>query len=110
MIISTLLEDNHNMELKKEVNGSSLTIALDGRLDTTTAPQLEAEISGGLNGITDLTIDMAKLVYVSSAGLRVLLKAQKLMNKQGKMTVKNASQEIKEIFEVTGFDELLNIE
>ena len=98
------------MELRKEVNGSSLTIALDGRLDITTAPQLEAEISGGLSGITDLTIDMAKLVYVSSAGLRVLLKAQKLMNKQGKMTVKNASQEIKEIFEVTGFDELLNIE
>ena len=98
------------MELKKEVNGSSLTITLDGRLDTTTAPQLEAEVSGGLNGITDLTIDMAKLVYVSSAGLRVLLKAQKIMNKQGKMTVKNASQEIKEIFEVTGFDELLNIE
>ncbi|MBR4195113.1 MAG: STAS domain-containing protein [Synergistaceae bacterium] len=98
------------MELTKEAKGSALNIALDGRLDTTTAPQLEAEISGGLEGITDLTIDMAKLVYVSSAGLRVLLKAQKIMNKQGKMTVKNASQEIKEIFEVTGFDELLNIE
>ena len=98
------------MELKKEAKGSSLTISLDGRLDTTTAPQLEAEISGKLDGVTDLTIDMAKLVYVSSAGLRVLLKAQKLMNKQGKMTVKNANQEIKEIFEVTGFDELLNIE
>ncbi len=98
------------MELTKEAKGSALNIALDGRLDTTTAPQLEAEISGGLEGITNLTIDMAKLVYVSSAGLRVLLKAQKIMNKQGKMTVKNASQEIKEIFEVTGFDELLNIE
>ena len=98
------------MELTKEAKGSALNIALDGRLDTTTAPQLEAEISGGLEGITDLTIDMAKLVYVSSAGLRVLLKAQKIMNKQGKMTVKNASQEIKEIFEVPGFDELLNIE
>lgn len=98
------------MELTKEAKGSALTISLDGRLDTTTAPQLEAEISKGLEGITDLTIDMAKLVYVSSAGLRVLLKAQKTMNKQGKMTVKNASQEIKEIFEVTGFDELLNIE
>ena len=98
------------MELTKEAKGSALNIALDGRLDTTTAPQLEAEISGGLEGITDLTIDMAKLVYVSSAGLRVLLKAQKIMNKQGKMTVRNASQEIREIFEVTGFDELLNIE
>ncbi|MBQ4430606.1 MAG: STAS domain-containing protein [Synergistaceae bacterium] len=98
------------MELTKEAKGSALTISLDGRLDTTTAPQLEAEITGKLDGVTDLTIDMSKLVYVSSAGLRVLLKAQKLMNKQGKMTVKNANQEIKESFEVTGFDELLNIE
>ena len=98
------------MELTKEAKGSALTISLDGRLDTTTAPQLEAEVTKSLDGITDLTIDMANLVYVSSAGLRVLLKAQKTMNKQGKMTVKNASQEIKEIFEVTGFDELLNIE
>ena len=103
-------EENSHMELTKEAKGSSLTISLDGRLDTTTAPQLEAEITGKLDGVTDLTIDMSKLVYVSSAGLRVLLKAQKLMNKQGKMTVKNANQEIKEIFEVTGFDELLNIE
>ncbi len=98
------------MLITKEANGNSLTIAIDGRLDTTTAPQLEAEITGGLEGVKELVIDMAKLVYVSSAGLRVLLKAQKIMNKQGTMTVKNASQEIKEIFEVTGFDELLNIE
>ncbi len=98
------------MLINKEANGDQLTISLDGRLDTTTAPQLEAEITGGLNGVKDLTIDMEKLVYVSSAGLRVLLKAQKTMNKQGKMTVKNVSPEIKEIFEVTGFDELLNIE
>ncbi len=98
------------MLISKEANGSSLTISLDGRLDTTTAPQLEAEITGGLNGVTNLIIDMEKLVYVSSAGLRVLLKAQKTMNKQGTMTVKNVSSEIKEIFEVTGFDELLNIE
>lgn len=98
------------MLISKESNGTSLTISLDGRLDTTTAPQLEAEITGGLNGVTNLIIDMEKLVYVSSAGLRVLLKAQKTMNKQGTMTVKNVSSEIKEIFEVTGFDELLNIE
>ncbi len=98
------------MELTKEAKGSYLTISIDGRLDTTTAPQLEAEINSSLEGVTDFVIDMAKLVYVSSAGLRVLLKAQKIMNKQGKMTVRNASQEIKEIFEVTGFDELLNIE
>ena len=98
------------MLISKEANGTSLTISLDGRLDTTPAPQLEAEITGGLNGVTNLIIDMEKLVYVSSAGLRVLLKAQKTMNKQGTMTVKIVSSEIKEIFEVTGFDELLNIE
>ena len=98
------------MLINKETKGNELVIALDGRLDTTTAPQLEAEINSGLNGVESLVIDMEKLVYVSSAGLRVLLKAQKVMNKQGKMTVRNASSEIKEIFEVTGFDELLNIE
>ena len=91
-------------------NGTELTLSLEGRLDTTTAPQLEAELRSGLEGVQALTIDMGKLVYISSAGLRVLLKAQKVMNKQGKMTVKNVSQEIKDVFEVTGFDELLNIE
>lgn len=98
------------MLINKEVNGDSLTIALDGRLDTTTAPQLEAEITSSLDGIKNFVIDMEKLVYVSSAGLRVLLKAQKIMNKQGSMVIKNVSQDIKEIFEVTGFDELLSIE
>ena len=97
------------MQITKTTNGDELTIALDGRLDTTTAPDLEAEL-GGLDGVKTLVMDMTKLVYISSAGLRVLLKAQKLMNKQGSMTVKNISQEIREIFEVTGFDELLNIE
>ena len=97
------------MQITKTTNGDELTIALDGRLDTTTAPDLEAEL-GGLGGVKALVMDMTKLVYISSAGLRVLLKAQKLMNKQGSMTVKNISQEIREIFEVTGFDELLNIE
>ena len=98
------------LTIDKTAAGDSLTLKISGRLDTTTAPQLESEITGGLSGVKNLTIDMAELAYVSSAGLRVLLKAQKTMNKQGKMTVKNASQEIKEIFEVTGFDELLNIE
>ena len=102
-------EENLEMLINKTTNGSELVIAIEGRLDTTTAPQLEKEIEA-LNGVTDLIVDMEKLVYVSSAGLRVLLKAQKVMNKQGKMTVKNINQEIKDIFEVTGFDELLNIE
>ena len=98
------------MLINKIQNGDALTIALDGRLDTTTAPQLDAEITNGLAGVKNFVIDMAKLVYVSSAGLRVLLKAQKTMNKQGSMVIKNVSDEIKEIFEVTGFDELLTIE
>ena len=98
------------MLINKEVNGNELTIALDGRLDTTTAPQLEAELSNSLNDVKALVIDMKKLVYISSAGLRVLLKTQKIMNKQGSMVVKNISQEIQDIFEVTGFDEILNIE
>ena len=98
------------MKINKTQNGTELTLALDGRLDTTTAPQLEAEL-GGLDGITKLIFDIAKLVYISSAGLRVLLKAQKAITKNdGSMTVKNVSQEIREIFEVTGFDEILNLE
>ena len=98
------------MLINKDAKGDELTITIDGRLDTTTAPQLEAEINSCLDGVKTLTMDMSKLVYISSAGLRVLLKAQKIMNKRGKMTVINVNQEIKEIFEVTGFDELLNIE
>lgn len=97
------------MLINKEQNGTDLTVAIDGRLDTTTAPQLEVELSN-LEGVTALIIDMEKLAYISSAGLRVLLKAQKFMNKHGSMKVKNVSDEIKDIFEVTGFDEILNIE
>ena len=99
-----------NITKTEASNGTELTISLEGRLDTTTAPQLEAELRNGLDGVQNLIIDMEKLVYISSAGLRVLLKAQKIMNKQGKMTVKNVSQDIKDVFEVTGFDELLDIE
>lgn len=98
------------MEISKELNGSELKISLDGRLDTSTAPNLEAELKNTINGITQLTINIEKLAYVSSAGLRVLLKAQKVMNKQGNMVVKNVAPEIRDIFEVTGFDEILNIE
>ena len=97
------------LTIDKTASGDSLTLKISGRLDTTTAPQLESEITGGLSGVKNLTIDMAELAYVSSAGLRVLLKAQKTMNQQGTMTITNAGQEILEIFEVTGFDEILNI-
>ena len=98
------------MTINKIANGSDLTIALDGRLDTTTAPQLDDELKSALGGVTKLDFDLSKLEYISSAGLRVLLSAQKVMNKQGEMVVKNANEEIKEIFEVTGFVDILTIE
>ncbi len=98
------------MTINKIANGSQLTVALDGRLDTTTAPQLDDELKTALDGITKLDFDLANLEYISSAGLRVLLSAQKVMNKQGEMVVKNANEEMKEIFEVTGFVDILTIE
>lgn len=98
------------LSINKASSGNSLTISLEGRLDTTTAPQLEAEITGGLSGVKDLVFDMSKLTYVSSAGLRVFLKAQKIMNKQGSMVIKNSSAEVLNVFDVTGFDQLMNVE
>jgi anti-sigma B factor antagonist len=98
------------LNIDKNANESSLTITLEGRLDTTTAPQLESELKSSLDGVTNLVIDIEKLAYISSAGLRVLLSAQKVMNKQGSMVVKNASDEVREIFDVTGFVDILTIE
>ncbi len=98
------------MTIAKKQEGSKLTVALEGRLDTTTSPQLEGELRSAVNGITELTFDLEKLDYISSAGLRVLLAAQKVMNRQGEMKIKNVKQEIMEIFEVTGFVDILNIE
>lgn len=98
------------MQINKTQNDTALTLALEGRLDTTTAPQLEAELKKSLNGITDLVLDMSALEYLSSAGLRVILSAQKVMNKQGNMVVRNANETIQEIFEVTGFSDILNLE
>ena len=98
------------MEILKNANGQSLTISLVGRLDTTTAPQLESELKSSLNDVNELVLDFAKLEYISSAGLRVLLSAQKVMNKQGKMTIKNANDEIKSVFDITGFCDILTIE
>ncbi|WP_298530961.1 STAS domain-containing protein [uncultured Ruminococcus sp.] len=98
------------MTISKTQNNSKLTIALDGRLDTTTAPQLEAEIKSSLTGITELVFELSNLEYISSAGLRVLLSAQKIMNKQGKMVIHGAREEIMEIFDVTGFIDILTIE
>ncbi len=98
------------LNITKNANGNALKIILEGRLDTTTAPQLEAELSTALSGVIDLKFDLEKLEYISSAGLRVLLSTQKTMNKQGKMVISNASAEVKEIFDVTGFSDILTIE
>ena len=98
------------MTITKNLEAGKLTIVLEGRLDTMTSPQLEGELRTAVNGITELVLDLEKLNYISSAGLRVLLAAQKVMNKQGEMKIKNVSPDIMEIFEVTGFVDLLNIE
>ncbi len=98
------------MEIIKTSEGGKLKIALEGRLDTNTAPELESELKSGLDGVSELEFDLEKLEYISSAGLRVLLSAQKVMNKQGDMVVKNSKPEIMEIFDVTGFLDILNVE
>ena len=98
------------LHINKQPEGSSLTIALAGRLDKTTAQVLEKGLKESLDGVTALTIDLAELEYISSAGLRVLLSAQKTMNGQGSMVIRNASEAVKEIFEVTGFSDILTVE
>lgn len=97
------------MKMTKTQSGSNLTVALERRLDTGTAPELEGMLKDSLEGVTELTIDMAELDYLSSAGLRVLLGAQKTMNRQGIMKVANVNETIMEIFEVTGFADILTI-
>jgi len=98
------------LNITKNAENNALVLALEGRLDTTTAPQLEAELKESLDGVTALTLDMEKLEYISSAGLRVLLSAQKKMNAQGGMKVTHVGETILEIFEVTGFSDILTIE
>ena len=98
------------MNIVKTSEGTKLTLAVEGRLDTTTAPQLEAELKSSLDGVTELTLDFEKLEYLSSAGLRVLLAAQKVMKKQGSMVVRHVNETIQEVFEVTGFVDILTIQ
>ena len=98
------------MTVNQKKSENKLTYAIEGRIDTKTAPELEKALDGALEGITELVFDFAEVSYISSAGLRVLLKAQKQMNKQGKMTISHANEDIMEIFEVTGFAEILTIE
>ena len=98
------------MEITKTQNGSELTIALEGRLDTNTSKLLEKELRLSIDDITSLIMDLSELEYISSAGLRVLINAQKVMKRQGNMVVRNANEEVMEVFEITGFVDLLNIE
>lgn len=98
------------MNIVKTQENQSLTLQLEGRLDTTTAPALEQELKDSLNGITHLVLDMEQLAYLSSAGLRVILAAQKQMNKQGQMVVRHANDTIMEVFNLTGFSDILTIE
>ena len=98
------------MTINKKQEGTTLEIVLAGRLDTTTAPQLEAELKHSIDGVTALSMDFTELEYISSAGLRVLLAAQKVMNKQGSMVIRHANETIMEVFEVTGFIDILTIE
>ncbi len=98
------------MNIQKTVNGTALVVELDGRLDTTTSPKLEEELRSSIDGITSLIIDCKKLEYISSAGLRVLLAMQKIMNRQGGMLLKNVNETVMEVLEVTGFVDILSIE
>lgn len=98
------------MNINLTRDGSALTIAVEGRLDTRTAPELEAVAKESLDGVTELTFDLGGLEYISSAGLRVLLYCQKIMIKQGKMVIVNANPVVNDIFEVTGFSDILTIE
>lgn len=98
------------MEIIKNLDGEKLTVGVKGRLDTTTAPDLEAELKEAFEGINELVLDFADLEYVSSAGLRVILGAQKTMNKQGEMKLINVNDEVMNVFEITGFVDILTIE
>ncbi len=98
------------MTIKKELEGRKLTVSVEGRIDTTTVNEAEAQIKDGLENVTDLIIDFEKLDYISSAGLRLLLSLQKTMNTQGSMVVRNVDETVSEIFEVTGFSDILTIE
>ncbi|MBO5998735.1 MAG: STAS domain-containing protein [Lachnospiraceae bacterium] len=91
-------------------DNNELTVTLAGRLDTTTAPQLDETLAASLDGVTYLVFDMQDLEYISSAGLRVLLRAQKIMNVQGSMAIRNVSEDVYEIFDVTGFASVFSIE
>ena len=98
------------LNITKTLDGSTLTVALEGMLNTTAAPELEESLHESLDGVTELIFDLEKLQYITSAGLRVVLAAQKVMNKQGSMKITNVNETIMEVFDVTGFIDILTIE
>lgn len=98
------------MKILKQTDGSAMTIVLSGRLDTTTSPELEATIKADISQVTELFFDFTELEYISSAGLRVLLAAQKIMNKQGRMVIRHVNETVMEVFDITGFCDILTIE
>ena len=97
------------MNISKTLEDKKLTISIDGRLDTSTAPELDEELKASLDGVEELVMDFTGMEYISSAGLRVLLSAQKVMNTQGEMIVTGANDTVMEIFDITGFTDILTI-
>lgn len=98
------------MTITKTLDNEHMTVAVSGRVDTVTAPEFERQVSDDLESVTSLTLDMENLEYISSAGLRVLLSLQKIMAKKGEMVLKSVRAEVMEIFDVTGFSDILTIE
>lgn len=98
------------LDIKKTTEGEKALLELSGRIDSNTAVELEQAVKASIDGVTELTLDMKETEYISSAGLRVLLAAQKQMNKQGKMKVLNVNETVMEVFEITGFADILTIE
>ena len=98
------------MDIQKQLNDSTLTVALIGRLDAVTAMDLDKELKASLDGVKELILDLAQLDYIASAGLRILLKYQKQMDKNGtEMKIKNVKVEVKEVLDMTGFSDFLHI-
>jgi anti-sigma B factor antagonist len=106
----TLKGENTMLKITKQADGSTLTVKVEGRVDSNTAVELDRALNGALDGITKLILDFERLEYISTAGLRALLIAQKTMNQQGTIVIRNVSAAVKEIFEVTGFTDMLMIE
>ena len=98
------------MTIERKTENDVVTLTLAGRLDTATAPELETEVDACAGGVKDLVLDLKDLEYTSSAGLRVILKAQKMMNKQGSMKLIHVNEDVMEVFDITGFLDILNIE